>query len=938
MLFGAFRQVSPVDVDYDKKWNPSDGDLEFWKDFLQKMGKNVQPSVQRIQILGQTHTSYMRQTVYTDLKDGVWSTSPSNLTSFDGGVNGLSSISDKNYSDVRLVIDQPIKGWVPTFKDVYNISGAPSDLKQCDQYDIIGSEAGVTGNVSMRFVVQTFQQGALKGLTVNQSSKYMGIPNDLYAFLVNYTDALLSGITDPYEKAKVIYDDVSNHTFLNSTGISETYWTRDDVVRNFIENRTAAYSLTFASAYVLMARAAGVPARLVKGYHIDPNTDSQYVTINVGDSSANSYAFYYAEIDFNETGWMIVDPTPLADSNSEGNIGHSGRCFMDTNLNGRYDEGEPLLKDVIVQLIQDGKIVQQTYTDENGLYKLADVKSGDYQVNAIYFDLGQQTPNTMSQLFSVGQSGSVTGPDFPFHRATASWAWGKVFYDANANGERDNEYGIFGWNVYLRNLDTGYVMASGCSEQGDYSFSGLSAAITPGNYSISVDLFDGWRVTTLPYTNIYLTSTSTLKGMDIGLYNDNPGKLNTTTTLVSSRSELYRDTNFTASGTVIATPGYTFDGLVVKIYLSPDKSLIGSYLCGEGFVYSSLYSINCIVPHGIPVADYHLIAVTVGNYLYNSSNSDPVVSVRDSSTIELVSGLVYNNGTAKVTMQLTENSTGNGEPWSWLNITEDHVTYQGGTTDADGNLTIYWNFHGIGNHTLTCIFDGGSNLDPVTGTWNVQVFDWNVTLYTEKLIIGYQNTVTGKLMLGPNVPEPINVQLNLTDGLEYTDLTDENGLFFMRCTLPEGTATGRYAAEVQIGTSSVGPFYLNVYAQPDLDMKRNGSNVLITLKDGTEPLAGRTIIYQSPSGNESFRTDEKGQVSVPVLSGTSYTAIATYPGDSTYNLATSSLAITAPAKSDDTWWMAWALVGVIGRGGCVRCLQLQASQGWRRRSCHRPSR
>ena len=54
--------------------------------------------------------------------------------------------------------------------------------------------------------------------------------------------------------------------------------------------------------------------------------------------------------------------------------------WIDENNNGVQDEGEEILPGVTVELIKDGKVIDSTVTDKNGLYRFDDLLAGEYQV------------------------------------------------------------------------------------------------------------------------------------------------------------------------------------------------------------------------------------------------------------------------------------------------------------------------------------------------------------------------------------------------------------------------------------------------------------------------------------------------------------------------------------------------------------------------------
>ncbi|MFC1847265.1 transglutaminaseTgpA domain-containing protein [Chloroflexota bacterium] len=82
-----------------------------------------------------------------------------------------------------------------------------------------------------------------------------------------------------------------------------------DAVDFFLFEQQAGYCSSFATSMAVMARHAGLPARIAVGYlpgFIDPITGAHIV--RVGDAHA------WVEIHFQRYGWVVFDPTPRPDA------------------------------------------------------------------------------------------------------------------------------------------------------------------------------------------------------------------------------------------------------------------------------------------------------------------------------------------------------------------------------------------------------------------------------------------------------------------------------------------------------------------------------------------------------------------------------------------------------------------------------------------------
>ena len=78
----------------------------------------------------------------------------------------------------------------------------------------------------------------------------------------------------------------------------------EDFVENFLFEQTAGYCVHFSTAFVVMARSVGLPARWVKGYSYGTREEDGSYLIR------NSHAHSWAEVWFDSYGWVPFDPPP----------------------------------------------------------------------------------------------------------------------------------------------------------------------------------------------------------------------------------------------------------------------------------------------------------------------------------------------------------------------------------------------------------------------------------------------------------------------------------------------------------------------------------------------------------------------------------------------------------------------------------------------------
>lgn len=119
----------------------------------------------------------------------------------------------------------------------------------------------------------------------------------------DYTDELLEGAGCDYEKLICIEDALSGFRYTVTPGdLPETVRTQEDFVDYLLFEKQEGYCSYFATAFVILARSQGIPARYVQGYStLTSGRDYEVL-------SDRAHAWPEAYLD--GVGWVIFEPTP----------------------------------------------------------------------------------------------------------------------------------------------------------------------------------------------------------------------------------------------------------------------------------------------------------------------------------------------------------------------------------------------------------------------------------------------------------------------------------------------------------------------------------------------------------------------------------------------------------------------------------------------------
>jgi len=195
--------------------------------------------------------------------------------------------------------------------------------------------------------------------------------------------------------------------------------------------------------------------------------------------------------------FVIVECNP-------GSVGN--RVWKDDNNNGIQDAGEEGVADVRVSIYnENGTILGDQFTDENGNYLFTDLHAGNYRINT-----SAPTEDCELSLISTGDDNTNSDYDLAYgprssgifsiapgeHRDDIDFGWafkngslaGCVFRDRNGDSLQGDDPGMNGITVQLSSCDGNLITSTLTNEQGIFSFQDLA----PGEYFLSTPTYQGF--------------------------------------------------------------------------------------------------------------------------------------------------------------------------------------------------------------------------------------------------------------------------------------------------------------------------------------------------------------------------------------------------------------------------------------------------------------
>ena len=162
-----------------------------------------------------------------------------------------------------------------------------------------------SSSYSWSSTVPAFSEEQLVEAEASSDPTYTQLPEGLPSRIGDLALEITSGHVGPYLKAKAIEDYLKSQYIYS---FADTGHDRDrappgrDPVDWFLFDHPQGTAGTFSSAFVLLARAAGIPARVVSGWSIS--------RAGVPQTVFTDQAHQWAEVALKGVGWVTFEPTP----------------------------------------------------------------------------------------------------------------------------------------------------------------------------------------------------------------------------------------------------------------------------------------------------------------------------------------------------------------------------------------------------------------------------------------------------------------------------------------------------------------------------------------------------------------------------------------------------------------------------------------------------
>ncbi len=256
------------------------------------------------------HHYYWRGLTYDQYIGRGWAARDSDNIDYKPGENTLSSWPE-TYQIIRQKVEiiEDLNGLfysagIPLSADQdFEVAWRVQNTNQ-DTFDIFGvriDSNNYTADSLQPRASSAELQGTRQEYPIWIQNRYLGLPGSIPERVIALARDITATEPTPYDRAIAIESFLRRFPY--TLDLPQPPFDRD-ITDYFLFSAQRGYCDYYATAMVVLSRAAGVPARLVTGYvggHYDENLDAILVTANL--------AHTWVEVYFPDYGWIIFEPT-----------------------------------------------------------------------------------------------------------------------------------------------------------------------------------------------------------------------------------------------------------------------------------------------------------------------------------------------------------------------------------------------------------------------------------------------------------------------------------------------------------------------------------------------------------------------------------------------------------------------------------------------------
>jgi transglutaminase-like putative cysteine protease len=283
------------------------------------------PHIPLFKVSGATHTSYLRTATGDEYNGDSWTQLDAIYLSYknqdvipelvnaslrfpwNGLTISLMSEPQQSPSFTDIISLNPVMQYEKLNAGVIPISLYPQYVNLDGQYRpgiAIFNSLSAVSSYTWQSNIFDFSIEQLNGDTTIDDSRYYQLPLDMPIRIKQFAQQITASATTPYQKAEALESYLRNnyeYCLGKDDPDANKKPSSQDSVDWFLFDHKRGTCGCFSSAFVVLARSIGLPARVVSGWVIESTDQPQIVYTD--------QAHQWAEVAFSNLGWVTFEPT-----------------------------------------------------------------------------------------------------------------------------------------------------------------------------------------------------------------------------------------------------------------------------------------------------------------------------------------------------------------------------------------------------------------------------------------------------------------------------------------------------------------------------------------------------------------------------------------------------------------------------------------------------
>ncbi len=401
------------------------------------------------QVTGAAHTRYLRTDTGDSYRNGTWQRLERNSVTLAPNQPVAEALGPMA-AQLHLPTESPLHEWVEqiAIAPVEGVASlpagvlvAPANLRSIDTAatyfpfsETLASQDAL-GGYELQSAVSLYALNQKLSAAPVADPAYLQLPDALPSRVHALADQVTEDASSPYLAARLLQVHLQEEYTYRPGGSAARARppAGGDPVDWFLFERRSGTASNFSSAFVVLARAAGVPARAVSGWVVATRPETQTVF--------RRQSHQWAEIALDGVGWVTVDPFP-ADAFTSGDVDHAWSTALGelaASASTQVRNAVPTLRDaaddpeLLQQLLeavdtvsarpvkQAAQTVLSTFTLDNFITLLSEHEDPDVREASAYALEVIANPEALSALVEA-----LANDDIAQVRAAAASALGVV--------------------------------------------------------------------------------------------------------------------------------------------------------------------------------------------------------------------------------------------------------------------------------------------------------------------------------------------------------------------------------------------------------------------------------------------------------------------------------------------------------------------------------